>query len=169
LLKKLFVLFLLMGIAFFCGYSFGKRFSPPSQSVALPETVQLPAKPQPETVIPQREVQDERLLNERKAAFKSLMNTCSSHAEDLQAKIDGIARVSGYLRNQTEDAQKARSLEESMVYESRYRESLGAMLALEQELCNMLLSALKYAQDYTGLLEGYVWEKLPLNKTRVSP
>lgn len=144
-----------MIIVFICGYAFGKNFSPVSVA-PLAETITLPAKPELTPAAPE-ETPAVQTLKERKAAFKSLMDTCSNHANDLQVKISGIARIAAYLRKQTEEAEKARSLEESLVYEARYRESLSALLALEQDLCAMLSSALEYAKDYTHLLEGHVW------------
>ncbi|HTY45670.1 MAG TPA: hypothetical protein VMD52_06755 [Patescibacteria group bacterium] len=85
-------------------------------------------------------------------AFQEVMRDSFVKVGDLQSKINNMRTVAEYLRRQTEDAIKAGSLEGSMVVEVRYRESLSALLGLEDQLNALLASSLQAANSYVSFL-----------------
>ena len=86
--------------------------------------------------------------------FNSLMDDYLKQVNALQDKINSMLKVSSYMRQQTQDAVKAQSLEGSMVYEANYRESLHALLGLKDELISVLAKALQASRDYATFLEN---------------
>lgn len=119
--------------------------TPPSVIVAVPSQLQL------ETRINTAALHDYSL---KYAYFHELMNNYEKQLQPLQEQVTRFATTSEYLKNDMEKTTATSSLEESLLRESRYRDSLGLLANAEKDLITAYLQVLGNYKEYVSYLES---------------
>jgi hypothetical protein len=101
-------------------------------------------------------IQNLKEIDNRCASFITLHNEYAEQAKNLRNKINEQLALSRDLYNQKEAAVKSSSIENALVYEVRYRDSLGALVDLEMELITVYDKALKNYKEYVDFLHKQI-------------
>ena len=138
----------------------------PGDDVKLPEpgSIYTPVNSQTEEPITSAPGQaDEKFYNkmvnkvelaQSKAVFLSLMDAYDKKFKELYNMIDQMARMNQALQERTAQGDSASSIEESLVEEARYRNSLQAQIQAQQQLILIYNKALIECKGYITYLES---------------
>lgn len=150
--KGLVILTVCLGAVFFVGYRVGGKSPVVSRAV----NSIAPARPQfkPEPVAASAPDFAAAVTSGEKYSYATLMAVYIRQGDELRSKIIELANVSEYLRKKAEEVTPSTTLEESLVNETRYRDSLNVLISAQSELNNTYEKSLQLARDYVKYLEA---------------
>lgn len=93
-------------------------------------------------------------MMQRQSSFRGLMNLLSTQRRQVQYQLNEVSKNLEYFRVKSAEAEKASSLEESLVHEVRYRDNLILLSNGERELLIVYDKAVRACEDYIAYLEG---------------
>ncbi len=147
-----------LALGLIVGFNAGRRkaevCTTPVARMTVVEQVPLPAAAEPKVKIKQEMIS-------RKKIYDSLISDFQAATNSLNNQLLSLSKASEYLRQQTEDAEKAGSIEGSLVSEARFRESLEAIIGLQRQFLLIREKFIADSRGYAEYLENLILQNAP--------